>query len=812
VSSHDLEILRLIDEVTAYTTGADFFRTLVRSLAAALAAKMAFVSRFSADRQQVSLVAWWNGEQFVDGATYPLPGSPCELVLNGEIVAIDSGVSQRYPQEAALGAESYLAIPLHSREGECIGHLAVIDTHSARWGDRDFGILRLFAARAAAELERQDYEDELKRRVLLETKVADASTAIVSAPDALLDAEIERVLSEVGGLVSADRVRLFRLVGDDRLEIEYEWVAAGIDPMRQHVPAFTAADAPALFDRLLRHELIVMDLSHARHEQGRFAELMERQGVQTLVMAPMVSAGRLFGVLGFQSVHARHAWASEDSRVLRLIGEIITGALARREHAAAVSAARELAESASRTKSEFLASMSHELRTPLNGILGYAQLLRRDPDLGGERVESVLAIERCGEHLLTLINDVLDIARIEAGRMDPTVVSTDLSDLLRTVTDVVRVRARQKGLTFSYEIASELPARVATDERRLRQILLNLLGNAVKFTMNGAVRMRAAATPAAAGRVRLEFDVEDTGPGIDATEWEQIFEPFHQTASANQLAEGTGLGLSISRRLARLLGGDISVDSAPGRGSRFRATIEAGLLEDGVMAASAARTRIIGYSGRPRRVLVADDRDDNRAILSRLLRPLGFEVIEVRNGAEALAATAISPPDVALMDLVMPGVDGFAAIRTLRETEAGRRLPVIALSASVFEQTREQCRAAGFCDFVSKPINVDALLDTLGSVLQLEWRYAATAGRQAASGTARRNGNGEDDRALAPLPAHLNVEVLDLARAGDIEALRAGLAAIERADASCAPTVAHLRSLAEQYDMRAIRAFLEASH
>jgi two-component system sensor histidine kinase/response regulator len=205
VSNHDLEILRVIDEVTAYATGADFFRTLVSNLARELGARMSFVSRFSPDQQQVSLVAWWDGERFVEGVTYPLPGSPCELVLNGQIVAIDSGVTERFPQEAAIGAESYLAIPLQSREGDCIGHLAVIDTCATPWSDRDFGVLRLFAARAAAELIRQDYERELERRIRLERVVTDVSTAVVSTPDSQLDAEIDRALALIGGIVDADR-------------------------------------------------------------------------------------------------------------------------------------------------------------------------------------------------------------------------------------------------------------------------------------------------------------------------------------------------------------------------------------------------------------------------------------------------------------------------------------------------------------------------------------------------------------------------------------------------------------------------------
>jgi signal transduction histidine kinase/DNA-binding NarL/FixJ family response regulator len=799
LASHDLEILRLIDEVTAYRTGADFFRTLVRSLARELGARMAFVSRFSADRQQVSLVAWWDGEKFLDGETYPLPGSPCELVLNGQIVAIDSGVSERFPQEAQIGAESYLAIPINSREGDCIGHLAVIDTRATSWGDRDFGVLRLFAARAAAEMMRLDYEAELERRVLLESAVADVSTAVVSTPDGELDAAIERALAEVGRLVAADRVRLMRLVDGERFAVAYEWTASGVPAMRQQVPGFTAADAPELFARLQQHELVVVRHSDTDAGSARFRALMARQGVRTLVMTPMVSAGAVIGLLGFQSLREGRPWNEEEQRVLRLLAEIIASALSRREQAAMVEAARAMAESASRTKSEFVANMSHELRTPLNGILGYAQLLRRDPALGEERLQSVLGIERCGEHLLMLINDVLDIARIEAGRMEPAVAGVDLPGLLQGVADLARVRARQAGLAFSYEIASELPRHVETDARRLRQILLNLLGNAVKFTETGAVRLRVACAPGARSRARLVAEIEDTGPGIAASELERIFEPFHQVRGTGRVTEGTGLGLSISRHLAELLGGSIEVDSVPGRGSTFRVSVEMVVCE-AADASSPVGAPIVGYAGARRRVLIADDRDDNRAIVGRLLASIGFEVVEARNGVEALARAADSAPDVVLMDLVMPAMDGFAAIRALRATEHGRSLPVVALSASVLDQTREQCRDTGFCEFLPKPVDLDALLATLGRLLDIEWIFAEVPGLAGAAAPGL----------APPLPEPLRARVLELARAGDIQALNAGLDELERVDGRHRPTVARLRELARLYDMGAIREFLEA--
>jgi signal transduction histidine kinase len=287
----------------------------------------------------------------------------------------------------------------------------------------------------------------------------------------------------------------------------------------------------------------------------------------SVLLVPMIFGTRPIGAIAFHSVNREHAWEQDDVKLLRLLGEIVANALARQSGARALQRAKDAAESANRAKSDFLASMIHELRTPLNGILGYAQLLRRDDSLGPAQLESVEAIERCGEHLLTVINEVLDLAKIEACRLDVEITRFRLDAFLRGVADVARIRTAQAGLSFAYETQGRLPAFIESDQRKLRQVLINLLGNAIKFTDTGGVHFRIGRAPGAPGRTRLRFEVEDTGISIAAENLEKIFEPFHQVRHAQRHVEGTGLGLAICRKLVASLGGTLNVRSEPGRGS-----------------------------------------------------------------------------------------------------------------------------------------------------------------------------------------------------------------------------------------------------
>jgi signal transduction histidine kinase/ligand-binding sensor domain-containing protein/DNA-binding response OmpR family regulator len=382
---------------------------------------------------------------------------------------------------------------------------------------------------------------------------------------------------------------------------------------------------------------------------------------------------------------------------------------------------RRKAQEANRAKSVFLSNISHELRTPLNAVLGFAQLMERDEQMSPEHRDNLAVILRSGEHLLSLINDVLSFAKIEAGRLTLAEQPFELRRLVRDVEDMVRVRADAKRLRFDVEVETPLPM-VSGDESRVAQVLLNLLGNAVKFTDRGWVRLQVAWNDGV-GR----FAVEDTGCGISAKELEQLFEPFVQASGGRRQLEGTGLGLAISHKLVGLMGGELEVVSEPGRGSVFAFSV-ALPAASGAQAIS-RRGRVTGLApGQPTpRVLIADDAAENRDLMVRLLVPAGLDVRAVEDGEQAVAAWASWRPHLVLMDIRMPVLDGYGANQRIRQAEAESQSPrhtvIIALTASAFEHDRRRMLTSGFDDVLTKPFRSPALFDLLAEWLDLNFLY-----------------------------------------------------------------------------------------
>ena len=463
--------------------------------------------------------------------------------------------------------------------------------------------------------------------------------------------------------------------------------------------------------------------------------------------------------------------------------------------------AKEAAETANRAKSVFLSSMSHELRTPLNAILGYAQILKRQENLTDLQRQQLEIMHNSGEHLLTLINDILDVGKIEAQKMDIEQMAFDLPALVRQAFDLTRLNADEKDLRFLYEKQSPLPRYVHGDERKLRQILLNLLSNAVKYTRRGSVTLRVAYDNQGDGTFLC--DVIDTGMGIPADKIETIFEPFTQLAVKGQAREGTGLGLNITRRLLELMHGELTVKSEVDKGSLFHLELPLPPVGDPEHTLERTDFSITGYHGARKRILVVDDNVGNTSMLVSLLDPLGFVVDTASNGEEALIVAQEQQPDLVLMDLVMPIMDGLEATRLIRVNPRLGGTMIIGASASVTDNAHKNEFIEACDDFVIKPIRIDLLLEKIGSRLGLEWKTEVIGAPAVKTDT-----GWDDEVLLTPPPSELD-ELLDLAMMGDMLGVEQWATELEQRDVRYGGFSGRLRELAVGFRTKAVLALVK---
>ncbi len=469
--------------------------------------------------------------------------------------------------------------------------------------------------------------------------------------------------------------------------------------------------------------------------------------------------------------------------------------------------AKHAAEEANQAKSRFLANMSHELRTPLNAILGFSQMMQRNRALPPEDHNRLKMIMQSGEHLLTLINQVLDLSKAEAGKVTLQETQVNVALLLDETAALFELRAEEHGLYFQYEPQRDMPRFMFADGVKLRQILINLLNNAVKFTKNGGIslRIRTERLEEQPTLLRLIFEVRDTGAGISAAELPILFEPFTQTATGKQHREGTGLGLAISRKFARMMRGDITVQSEEGRGSCFTCAVIVSPLQDVEDAEQHAQRSIVSICGRDLsrpigyRLLIVDENATNRQLLHQLFQPFGFDVREAQDGAEAFALWEQWQPHVIWMDLFMPVMDGFEATRRIRDAEmrrdampstdtsASARTIIIALTASMFEQEEERARLAGCDGFLRKPYQEAAVFDTLAHHLELRVTYENGATSPAMIHDAKIL-----SLAMEKLPEPILQELKHAAMTTDITLLSATITRIASLDMALADTLNYL--------------------
>ncbi|MDF5722748.1 MAG: ATP-binding protein [Rhizonema sp. PD37] len=501
------------------------------------------------------------------------------------------------------------------------------------------------------------------------------------------------------------------------------------------VKAFTAAISVAttVVLGLLIPQILAIP-SNAQLEEANQKlekEIIERQQVQnqlqqlTLALEERVEqrTGELTQTL--QNLQQAQVELLQSQTMLRQANEELEIRVEQRT--AELKEAKTIADSANTAKSEFLANMSHELRTPLNGILGYAQILLRDKQTTSKQKDGISIIYECGNHLLTLINDILDISKIEARKIELQPKALHFPSFLQGVVEISRIRAEQKGIEFVHLFDPRLPEGIIAEDKRLRQVLINLLGNAVKFTDRGAVTFKVKvighSTQQLPG-IKIKFVIEDTGVGIRPEEINKIFLPFEQVGENNRKSEGTGLGLAISNQIVNIMGSSIQVESQLGIGSVFSFEVNLPLATDWIQSLTIADgKRIVDYVGERKTILIIDDKWENRSVILNLLEPIGFVIQQAENGQQGLTLAAQIKPDLIITDLCMPVMDGFEMLSNLRSAEELKNIIVIVSSASVYEMDRQRSLDTGGDDFLAKPVQIHELFQMLEKYLNIIWEY-----------------------------------------------------------------------------------------
>jgi len=488
---------------------------------------------------------------------------------------------------------------------------------------------------------------------------------------------------------------------------------------------------------------------------------------------------------------------NEDGSLREWVG-ICTDIHDRKQAEFLMAKAKEAAEAANRAKSEFLANMSHELRTPLNGIMGYAQILQRSKLLNEEERSRIDVIYQCGSHLLTLINDILDLSKIEAQKVELQPTDFHFPAFLQGVAEMCRIRAELKGIQFHFPSSPELPIGIHADEKRLRQVLINLLSNAIKFTDAGSVTFIVSF----ATEEKIRFEIRDTGTGIAQDQLQAIFQPFEQVGDRRRQTEGTGLGLAISKRIVELMGSTIQVQSEMNVGSIFWFDVNLSVADEWVKTSQIDHHgQIIGIKDRQPKIVVIDDKWANRSVVSNLLSPIGFEVSEANDGQEGWEKILEVQPDLIVTDLLMPELDGYELIKRVRDSENFKDIVIIVSSASVFETDQYRSLEAGGNTFIPKPVQATELLEKLQKYLDLEWVYEANEAPLAIAS--------DTDELISPPATEMEI-LYELAMKGNFREIVKQAVLLEEIDPKYIPFAKRLHQMAKDFQDEEILIFIQS--
>jgi PAS domain S-box-containing protein len=743
------------------------------------------------DKQNVLRMTheWCDGD--IKPFIHKCPGLPVEIdswvhrqLLSGKSVQIPADLPPEAVEEVEWklkSIKSRLAVPmLHS--GRVVGVMGLDAVRSSRvWSQQEINWLTVVSEFIAISQARQEAQAALQETAQWEGAIA----RVIQRMRRTL--EIDKIFSattqELRQALQCDRVAVYRFNSDWSGEFVSESVAVGWKTLvhkQTHQSEFTKVavnQTDCIVKTLGSPDNWIQDTYLQRTQGGIYRQgipyccipdiykagfnrcylnLLEQFQARAYTIVPVFCGDRLWGLLAAYQNSSPREWKTTEIRMAVQIGEQLGVAIQQaelltqtRKQADELQKAKESADAANRAKSEFLASMSHELRTPLNAILGFTQVMNRDSSLSAENQQHLGIINRAGEHLLELINDILEMSKIEAGRITLNENCFDLFSLLNTLEEMFSLKANAKGLQLIVERTSDVPQYVETDDSKLRQVLINLLGNAIKFTQQGGVILRVTRTQKPEIRSQkgklapnsclltpdssfLHFEIEDTGPGIAPEEMDKLFNAFVQTATGRQSQQGTGLGLPISQKFVELMGGKITASSTVGQGTIFAFDISIKPTEASDVPTLTPNRKILGLApNQPDyRILVVEDRFENRLLLVKLLTSLGFQVREAENGQEGIAIWESWQPHLIWMDMRMPVMDGYEATKHIRSVETFRRnvsmgqaTVIIALTASAFEEQRHVVLSVGCDDFLHKPFREDVLLEKMAQHLGVRYLY-----------------------------------------------------------------------------------------